>query len=89
VNPPPTGVIVLDVIKPLMKQAISYFTLEYWYRFNNPVYEPGLAGKHVELLFTALQAEPNAWRGTCALKTGFKWLEQDKKVLCKDMQLTR
>lgn len=80
VVPPPTGPIVLDVIKPLMKKADGYFRFEYWYLFTDTVNGPSLIDKHVESLFMAVHAEPEAWRETLCAEDGLRrWLEQDKK----------
>ena len=80
VVPQPQGPIVLDVIKPFLKKADGYFRFEYWYLFTDPVGGPALIDKHVESLFTALHAEPEAWRETLCAEDGLKrWLEQDKK----------
>jgi soluble epoxide hydrolase / lipid-phosphate phosphatase len=71
---------VLDVIEPFMIQAMGYFPFQYWYLFADPVNGPALADKHLESLFTAIHAEPEAWKETMCAKDGItNWLKQDKK----------
>ena len=80
VSPQPQGPIVLDVLKPIMKKSLGYFPFEYWYLFADPVDGPALIEKHLESIFTAVHAEPDAWKDTLCAENGIrKWLEQDKK----------
>jgi soluble epoxide hydrolase/lipid-phosphate phosphatase len=80
VVPQAKGPVELDVIAPMMKKALGYFPMEYWYLFTDPVDGPALMDRHVESMFTAAHAEPAAWMDTLCAKDGIKnWLEQDKK----------
>jgi soluble epoxide hydrolase/lipid-phosphate phosphatase len=80
VSPRPEAPIVLDQLASTMIKSIGYFPGWYWYLFSDPVKGPALLDQHIESLFTALHAEPEAWMSTLCAKDGVKkWLEEDKK----------
>lgn len=75
------GPFALEVVRPMITQAVGYFPQWYWYLFSHPREGPEISDAHVESFFEACHDQPEAWMDTLCTKDGLKnWLLQDKKA---------